>query len=77
MVAPSVTIYNYDYEERRMTTSKAAITRARNEVAEESQKKAVEQLKVKLRALASAETVVANIGREIAELELAIEQGNI
>lgn len=54
----------------------AAITRARNEVAEENQKKSVELLKVKLRALAAAETVVANIGREITELELAIEQGN-
>ncbi len=58
-------------------SSNAAITRARNEVAEENQKKSVELLKVKLRALAAAETVVANIGREIEELELAIEQGNI
>ncbi len=58
-------------------SSKAAIQRARNEVAEENTKKSVELLKVKLRALASAETVVSNIGREIAELELAIEQGNI
>ena len=54
----------------------AAIIRARNEVAEENQKKAVELLKVQLRSLAAAETVVSNITREIADLELAIEQGN-
>ena len=59
-----------------MSTAKAAITRARNEVAEENQKKAVSLLKEKLRALDTAETVVANINREIEELELAIEQGN-
>jgi hypothetical protein len=57
--------------------SNAAITRARNEVAEENTKKSVELLKVKLRALTAAETVVGNITREIAELELAIEQGNV
>ncbi len=57
--------------------SNAAITRARNEVAEENTKKSVELLKVKLRALTAAETVVGNITREIADLELAIEQGNV
>jgi hypothetical protein len=57
-------------------TARAAITRARNEVAEENQKKSVDLLKTKLRALNAAETVVGNIQREIAELELAIEQGN-
>ena len=56
--------------------SNAAITRARNEVAEENTKKSVELLKIKLRALTAAETVVGNITREITELELAIEQGN-
>lgn len=55
----------------------AAIIRARNEVAEENQKKSVDLLKVKLRALDAAGTVVANINREIIDLELAIEQGNI
>lgn len=53
-----------------------AIIRARNEVAEENQKKAVELLKTQLRSLAAAETVVANITRQIADLELSIEQGN-
>lgn len=58
-------------------TARAAITRARNEIAEEQQKKAVELLKSKLRELAAAETVVANITREIEDLEARIEQGNI
>ncbi len=59
------------------TTAQAAITAARNEVAQENQRKAIDLLKTKLRSLASAETVVANIKREIADLELKIEQGNI
>lgn len=61
-----------------MTSSaKAAITRARNEIAEENQKKAVELLKGKLREVEAARTVVANIEREIEDLEQRIEQGNI
>jgi len=75
MVARPVPVETYDLEERHM--SNAAITRARNEVAEENTKKSVELLKVKLRALTAAETVVGNITREIADLELAIEQGNV
>ena len=65
-----------------MTTSgvqvnaKNAIQQARNEVAEENLESAVEKLKVKLRELAAAETVVENVTREIADLEEAIAQGN-
>jgi hypothetical protein len=75
MVACPVPVETCYLEERSM--SNAAITRARNEVAEENTKKSVELLKVKLRALSAAETVVANIQREIEDLELAIEQGNV
>jgi hypothetical protein len=57
--------------------AKSAIVQARNEVAAENQKKAVELLKKKLRELEAAQTVVANVEREIADLELRIEQGNI
>ncbi len=56
---------------------KAAIAKAHTEIAEENQKKAVGMLKKKLRELEAAETVVANCKREIEELELKIEQGNI
>jgi hypothetical protein len=58
-------------------TAQSAIQRARNEVAQENQDKAVRLLKDKLRALDTAKTVVANIEREIADLELRITQGNI
>lgn len=57
--------------------AKAAITKAKREIAEEIQDKAVALLKNKLRELNSAETVVANVKREIEELELKIEHGNI
>lgn len=60
-----------------MLSAKAAIIRARTEIAEESQKKAVELLKGKLRSLEAAKVVVANIEREIEDLELRIETGNI
>lgn len=56
--------------------AKAAIAKAHQEVQEENQKKAVDLLKKKLREKANAETVLENIDREIAELELRIEQGN-
>ena len=59
------------------TTAKTAIVAARNEIAAESQRKAIDLLKTKLRALNAAETVVSNIKREIEDLELKIEQGNI
>jgi len=57
--------------------AKAAVARAKREVAEEAMKKAVDKLKVKLRERDAAATVLANVDREIKDLELAIEQGNI
>lgn len=57
--------------------AKAAIARAKREVQEENMKKAVESLKGKLRERDRAATVLENIDREIAELELKIEQGNL
>jgi hypothetical protein len=59
------------------TAAQAAITQARNEIAQEKLSKAVALLKTKLREEAAAETVLANVRREIAELQLKIEQGNI
>ena len=56
---------------------KAAIAKAKREIQEENQDKAVKLLKGKLRELTSAEGVVENIEREIADLELKIEHGNI
>ena len=57
--------------------AKAAIARARREIQEEGMKKAVDKLKGKLRERESARTVLANVEREITDLELAIEHGNI
>ena len=56
---------------------KAAIAAAHREIAEENQKKAVGMLKKKLRELEAAKVIVENVTREIADLELKIEQGNI
>lgn len=56
--------------------AKAAIARAKREIAEENMKKGVEQLKTKLRERDRAKTVLDNIEREIKDLELSIEQGN-
>jgi len=58
------------------SVTKAAIARARQEVDEEKMTKSVAALKAKLKELDAAKTVVANIEREIADLELRIEQGN-
>lgn len=55
---------------------KAVIARAHREVGEERVAEATKLLKGKLKQLASAETVVANIKREIEDLEHRIEQGN-
>jgi methylase of polypeptide subunit release factors len=57
--------------------AKAAIIKAKEEIAEENLKKAVDLLKKKLREREAAQTVLSNIDREICELELKIEQGNI
>jgi hypothetical protein len=56
---------------------KDVVMRAKREVQEENIKKAVETLKGKLREKDRAETVLSNIQREISELELKIEQGNL
>jgi len=57
--------------------ARTAIERAKAEIAEENLQKGVAKLKVKYRELAAAQTVVANITREIADLEAAVEQGNV
>lgn len=59
------------------SAAQKAIAKARQEIAEENLAKGVAKLKTKYRELSTAETVVANIKREIADLEQAIEQGNI
>lgn len=56
---------------------KAAIAKAHREISEENQAKAVKLLKTKLRELEAAKVVVENVQREIDDLELKIEQGNI
>ena len=57
--------------------TKDAIAKAKAEIAEENLNKAVDLLKRKLRERQSALTILNNIDREIADLELKIEQGNI
>lgn len=57
--------------------AKAAIAAAKREIEEENQKKAIKLLKDKYRELEAAETVVSNVQREIEDLELKIEHGNI
>lgn len=56
---------------------KAVIAKAQREIAEEQMTKAVAVLKTKYRELTAAQTVVENIQRDIANLELKIEQGNL
>jgi len=53
-----------------------AIEKARKDVESEDMSKAVTKLKVKLRELKAAQTVVSNIQREIDDLEESINQGN-
>ena len=60
-----------------MKSSASAITRARNEIAEEETDKAVKLLKAKLREQNAAEVALANIVREIDDLEARIRDGNI
>lgn len=60
----------------KIPTAKEAITKARNEIAKEKFDSSVKKLKAKLRELDAAQVVVANIEREIEDLETAIEQGN-
>jgi hypothetical protein len=56
---------------------KAAIAKAKAEIAAENQEKAVKLLKEKLREQEAAQVALDNINREIEDLELRIEQGNI
>ena len=58
------------------TVAQAAIAKAKQEIADEKMAKDVSRLKAKLRELEAAKVVVANIDREIRDLELAIVQGN-
>jgi len=61
----------------KRSTARKAIDQARAEVEEENMEKSVKLLKRKLRELEGANTIVANIEREITDLEEAIEQGNL
>jgi hypothetical protein len=56
---------------------KDVVSRAKREVQEENVRLAVDKLKGKLREKDRAQTVLSNIEREIQELELKIEQGNL
>lgn len=58
------------------TPAQTAVAKAKAEIVEENLRKGVELLKNKLRERDRASTVLANIDREIAELEVKIEQGN-
>ena len=53
-----------------------ALTKAKQEIAEESLKTAVEQFKRKLREREAAAVILANIDRELADLEQSTLQGN-
>lgn len=54
-----------------------AIAQAEREIAQEKMKKGIERLKVKLRERDSAKAVLDNVNREIEDLKLQIEHGNI
>jgi len=78
MVASSVPYQNHSGEKvmPAETVAQAAIAKAKQEIADEKMAKDVSRLKAKLRELEAAKVVVANIDREIRDLELAIVQGN-
>ena len=59
------------------TKAQEAIATAEEELAEEILEKGVRALKAKLRERAGAETILANIEREIIDLKEQIEQGNL
>jgi len=50
---------------------------AQQELDQEANKKGVKLLKEKLRQLKQARTIVANLEREVDDLEEAIDQGNV
>ena len=59
------------------TDPKAVLAKAYAEIEKEDVEKAVKLLKSKLREKKEAETVLRNVEREIKDLELRIEQGNV
>ena len=59
-----------------VTDINSAIEQAKKEVAEENAKKAVAALKIKYRDLANAEKIVANIKREVEDLEASVRDGS-
>ncbi len=62
---------------QQTTKGRDARLKALEEIDEEDLKKAVNLYKTKLRELNEARVVVANVEREVKELELKIDQGNI
>lgn len=61
---------------KEVGATQGVLAKARQEVQEEIMKKAVEALKRKLRDQAAAKSVLANIDREIADLEQSIVDGS-
>ena len=59
-----------------MNKGQSAIEKAREEIADENMKRDVKKLKSKLRELELANQTVANVKREIVDLEEAIRDGN-
>ena len=57
--------------------AETAIQQARREVNEENNKKAVKALKELLKQEIAAKTALDNIQREIKDMEIQIEQGNL
>lgn len=60
----------------RISSTLSIAEQARAEVAKEDGEKAKVALKAKLRQLQSAQKIVANIEREIADLEASISDGS-
>jgi len=84
-VAPPGAIQDHHHEEIGMSNvteiqgDKRELTireQAELEVRQENAKKGKEALKIKLRALAAAQAVVANLTREIDDLEASIADGS-
>ena len=59
-----------------MIDVKAAVAKAKQEVAEEKAKKAIEALKRKLKQRDDAQQIVVNIDREIKDLEASLADGS-
>jgi hypothetical protein len=83
-VESDISIHHHHHQEKVMTDiepavspGKAARLQAEKEINDENLAKAVAILKEKYRERQEATTVLANVNREIDELELAVDQGNI